>query len=86
MQLFKTKMNLGALLILMVIMLLASSLAFSRVSGGNEWGKGNTMEEACANAKARVRMICENPVMEDCECNTFDPRARWSCNVTFTCQ
>lgn len=82
----KTKISLSIMVIAALAVLLMFTFASGRSAGGNEWGHGDTREEACANAKARVRMQCEDPVMSDCECNTFDPRSKWTCNVNYKCR
>lgn len=80
----KTKISISVMVIAALAVLLMFTFASGRSYGGNEWGHGNTKEEACANAKARIRMKCENPVMGECECNTFHPKFKWSCNVAYS--
>lgn len=82
----KTKITLSVVVIISLVVLMMFTFASGRVAGGNEWGHGNTREEACANAKARIRMTCENPIMDECECSTLDPRSKWSCNVNYSCK
>ena len=84
----KTKIWISITVIVAFTILLMFTFASAgrRISGGHEWGHGNTREEACANAKALIRMKCENPIMGECECNTFHPKYRWSCNVSFSCK
>ena len=82
----KIKIGMYLVMVATFAVLFMFTFASGRVAGGNEWGNGNTMREACANARAKVRMKCENPVMDECECSTFDPRSKWSCNVNFRCR
>ena len=65
MKLSKIKISLCLVMIVTFVVLFMFTYASGKVAGGNEWGHGSTMEEACANAKAIIRMKCENPVMSD---------------------